>query len=82
MFYDAEFTPCQLDLPPAFDLVMISDGILELMPVETLQKRYGELLSRSTEGTGLNLKEMTVGLEVLADRHLPDDIAILVITRH
>jgi len=61
---------------------MVSDGILELMPVETLQKRYGELLSHSLEGTGLDLREMTVGLEVLADKHLPDDIAIMVITRH
>jgi hypothetical protein len=50
--------------------------------VEALQKRYGELLSRSLEGTGLDLREMTVGLEVLADKHLPDDIAIMVITRH
>jgi phosphoserine phosphatase RsbU/P len=82
MFYDTEFTPRQLDLPATFDLMMISDGILELMPVEELQKRYGELLSHSMEGTGLDLKEMTTGLEVLADKHLPDDIAIIVITRH
>jgi phosphoserine phosphatase RsbU/P len=82
MFYDTEFTLSQLDLPAAFDLMMVSDGILELMPVEALQKRYGELLSRSLEGTGLDLREMTVGLEVLADKHLPDDIAIMVITRH
>jgi serine phosphatase RsbU (regulator of sigma subunit) len=82
MFYDTEFTPRQIDLPATFDLMMISDGILELMPVEALQKRYGELLSHSMEGTGLDLKEMTTGLEVLADKHLPDDIAIIVITRH
>ena len=82
MFYDTEFTLCQLDLPAAFDLMMVSDGILELMPVESLQKRYGELFSHSLEGTGLDLREMTVGLEVLADKHLPDDIAIMVITRH
>jgi sigma-B regulation protein RsbU (phosphoserine phosphatase) len=82
MFYDAEFTPCQLDLPATFDLVLVSDGILELMSVETLQKRYGELLADSPEGTGLDLKAMTVGLEVLAEKHLPDDITIMVITRH
>jgi sigma-B regulation protein RsbU (phosphoserine phosphatase) len=82
MFYDTEFTLQQLDLPAMFDLVMVSDGILELMPVEALQKRYAELLSRAMEGTGPDLREMTTGLEVLADRHLPDDIAIMVITRH
>jgi sigma-B regulation protein RsbU (phosphoserine phosphatase) len=82
MFYDAEFALCQLDLPATFDLLVVSDGILELMPVEILQKRYAELLADSLEGTGLDLKEMTVGLEVLAEKHLPDDIAILLITRH
>jgi sigma-B regulation protein RsbU (phosphoserine phosphatase) len=82
MFYDAEFALCQLDLPATFDLLVVSDGILELMPVEILQKRYAELLADSLEGTGLDLKAMTVGLEVLAEKHLPDDIAILLITRH
>jgi hypothetical protein len=30
----------------------------------------------------LDLDEITAGLEVLADKHLPDDIALMVIERH
>jgi len=81
LFDDAEFSARQIDLPEAFDLVLVSDGILELMPVDTLQQRYSALLSRS-QGTALDLDEMTAGLDVLADKHLPDDIALMVIDRN
>jgi len=61
-------------------LVLVSDGILELMPEETMLERYSALLS-GAQGMDLDLDEMTVGLDVLADKHLPDDIAFLVISR-
>ena len=81
LFDDAEFNTWQIDLPQAFDLVLVSDGILELMPPDKLQLRYSALLSRS-KGKTLDLDEMTAGLEVLADKHLPDDIAVMVIDRN
>jgi hypothetical protein len=49
--------------------------------VETFQKRYSAFLSQTTAGAGLDLEGLTAGLDILADKHLPDDIAILVITR-
>ena len=61
--------------------MLVSDGILELMPEATMLERYSALLS-GTQGTDLDLDEMTAGLDVLADQHLPDDIAFLVISRH
>jgi serine phosphatase RsbU (regulator of sigma subunit) len=81
LFEDAEFNTSQIHLPEAFDLVLVSDGILELMPVDKLQLRYSALLSRA-KGTALDLDEMTAGLDVLADKHLPDDIAVLVVDRN
>jgi serine phosphatase RsbU (regulator of sigma subunit) len=81
LFEDAEFHARQLALPESFDLVLVSDGILELMPADQLRQRYGVLLSRC-EGESLDLDEITAGLEVLADKHLPDDIALMVIERH
>ncbi|MEA3242085.1 MAG: SpoIIE family protein phosphatase [Pseudomonadota bacterium] len=81
LFDDAEFKEWQVDLPETFDLVLVSDGILELMPVDKLQQRYSALLSRS-KGIDMDLGEMTAGLDVLADKHLPDDIALMVIDRH
>ena len=71
----------QRDLPQECELVLVSDGILELMPVEDMVKRYSTLLS-ARQGAALDLDEMTVGLDVLADKHLPDDIAFLVISRN
>lgn len=80
LFEDAEFRVWQCDLPRECVLVLVSDGILELMPVDAMLERYSTLLS-AMHGTDLDLDEMTVGLDVLADKHLPDDIAFLVICR-
>jgi serine phosphatase RsbU (regulator of sigma subunit) len=81
LFDDAEYNDRQVDLPETFDLVLVSDGILELMPADKLQQRYSALLSRS-KGIDLDLDDMTAGLDVLADKHLPDDIALMVIDRN
>ena len=80
LFEDAEFKVWQCDLPRDSVLVLVSDGILELMPEDTMLKRYSTLLS-GMQGTVLDLDEMTVGLDILADKHLPDDITFLVINR-
>jgi serine phosphatase RsbU (regulator of sigma subunit) len=80
LFEDAEFRVWQSDLPRECVLVLVSDGILELMPEDAMLKRYSALLSAGQE-TALDLDEMTAGLDVLADKHLPDDIAFLVISR-
>jgi phosphoserine phosphatase RsbU/P len=78
LFADAEFGVWQCDLPENCILVLVSDGILELMPEDAMLTRYGALLSGLQGG---DLDTMTVGLDVLADRHLPDDIAFLMISR-
>jgi len=80
LFEDAEFSVWQRDLPQEYMLLLVSDGILELMPEETMLQRYSALLT-GMEGADLDLDEMTAGLDVLADKHLPDDIAFLVISR-
>jgi serine phosphatase RsbU (regulator of sigma subunit) len=81
LFEDAEFRFRQCDLPPECLLVLVSDGILELMPEDAVLERYSTLLS-AAHGTDLDLDELTVGLDILADKHLPDDIAFLVISRY
>ena len=80
LFDDAEYRVWQCDLPQECILVLVSDGILELMPEETMLQRYSALLT-DMEGAVLDLDEMTAGLDVLADKHLPDDIALLVVSR-
>ena len=80
LFEDAEYGVWQRELPHEFQLVLVSDGILELMPEQEMVERYGALL-KAMGVARLDLDEMTVGLDVLADKHLPDDIAFLVISR-
>jgi sigma-B regulation protein RsbU (phosphoserine phosphatase) len=81
LFEEAEYKVEQCDLPQDYVLVLVSDGILELMPEDAMLQRYSALFS-GTRGAGLDLEEMTAGLDVLADKHLPDDIAFLVINRN
>jgi sigma-B regulation protein RsbU (phosphoserine phosphatase) len=81
LFEDAEFRGWQHDLPRECALVLVSDGVLELMSEDAMLKRYSALLA-GAQGTDTVLDEMTAGLDVLADQHLPDDIAFLVISRN
>ena len=81
LFDDAEFNTWRVDLPETFDLVLVSDGILELMPADKLQQRCSAFLSRS-QGIDLDIDEMAAGLDVLVAKHLPDDIALMVIDRN
>ena len=58
LFEDAEFKVWQCDLPQECVLVLVSDGILELMPEEAMLKRYSTLLP-AMHGTDLDLDEIT-----------------------
>ena len=80
LFEDAEFRIWESNLPRECVLLLVSDGILELMPEDTMLKRCSALLS-GTQGTNLDLHELTADLDILADKHLPDDIAFLLINR-
>lgn len=80
LFEDAQFRAWQCELPVEFFLVLVSDGILELMSEAGLLERYRTLLS-GAEGVNLDIDEMARGLDAVSDKHLPDDIAFLVINR-
>lgn len=80
LFDDAEFGLWQCDLPKKFVLLLVSDGILELMPKDAMLKRYSSVLS-VMQGSVHDIDRLTVGLDVLADKHLPDDIAFLLISK-
>ncbi|HYQ72179.1 MAG TPA: SpoIIE family protein phosphatase, partial [Gammaproteobacteria bacterium] len=81
LFEDAEYRDWQQELSQECILVLVSDGVLELMSEDAMLKRYGALLA-GTHGMDRVLDEMTVGLDILAEKHLPDDIAFLVISRN
>jgi phosphoserine phosphatase RsbU/P len=78
LFGDAQYKLWQRELPPECVLVLVSDGILELMSEASMLQRYSDLLS---DRHGDDLDRMTDGLNVLAEKRLPDDITFLVISR-
>jgi sigma-B regulation protein RsbU (phosphoserine phosphatase) len=80
LFEDAEYKAWRCELPREFCLVLVSDGILELMSQASLLEKYGALLS-DTHGMEQDMDEMASALDVVAGKHLPDDIAFLVINR-
>ncbi|WXL27633.1 two-component system response regulator RssB [Ectopseudomonas mendocina] len=81
LFQEAEYTDLQLDLPESFSLTLLSDGIFDLLPGETLKDKEAELpkLIASAGGTLDGLRE-AFGLAKLHD--MPDDIALLVLSRN
>ena len=81
LFNDAEYGDLETELPQSFSLTLLSDGILDLLPGETLQEKEAvlpELVSKAG-GTLDGLREV-FGLANLAD--MPDDIALLVLSRN
>jgi len=78
LFEDAQYRLWQRELPPECALVLVSDGILELMSEESMLQRYSTLLS---DKDGADLDRLTDGLNILAEKRLPDDITFLVISR-
>ncbi|WP_439888268.1 two-component system response regulator RssB [Pseudomonas sp. MBLB4123] len=81
LFEEAEYTDHVLELPESFSLTLLSDGILDLLPGDTLQDKEAALpeLVVSAGGTLEGLRGV-LGLANLAD--MPDDIALLVLSRN
>ena len=79
LFADAEYRVWQRELPQECILVLVSDGILELMSEDGHADK--DTAPCCSDMQGADLDKMTDGLDVLAEKHLPDDIAFLVISR-
>lgn len=81
LFNEATYADHVLDLPESFSLTLLSDGILDLLPGDTLKEKEANLpeLVKSAGGSldGLRRK---FGLATLGE--MPDDIALLVLSRN
>ena len=78
LFEDASFDDVTIDLPRDFSLTVFSDGILEVLPQETLKEKEEYLLSVISEGA--TTAEALMSRLNLEDIHeTPDDIALLVL---
>lgn len=78
LFEDAEFVDVTIDLSGPFTLTIFSDGILEVLPQETLKEKEQYLLSVIDEKAGS--AETVMSRLAVQDLHeAPDDIALLVL---
>jgi sigma-B regulation protein RsbU (phosphoserine phosphatase) len=81
LFVEAEYQDQQMELPQSFSLTLMSDGILDLMPGDTLKDKEAllpELISNA--GGTLDGLRKAFGLANLGE--MPDDIALLVLSRN
>ncbi|MBA1238806.1 MULTISPECIES: two-component system response regulator RssB [Stutzerimonas stutzeri subgroup] len=81
LFVEATYQNFELKLPETFSLTLLSDGILDLLPGETLKEKESALPGLVTDAGGtLDGLRRVLGLADLAD--MPDDIALLVLSRN
>ena len=81
LFDEASYQDQVLELPPAFSLSLMSDGILDLLPGGTLKDKEASLPEIVREAGGsLDGLRRRFGLATLGE--MPDDIALLVLSRN
>lgn len=81
LFNEATYMDHVIDLPESFSLTLLSDGILDLLPGDTLKEKEANLpeLVKAAGGSLDGLRQ-TFGLATLGE--MPDDIALLVLSRN
>jgi serine phosphatase RsbU (regulator of sigma subunit) len=81
LFDEASYDDHVIELPPSFSLTLLSDGILDLLPGDTLKDKEAALPGLVCEAGGsLDGLRQVFGLASLGE--IPDDIALLVLSRN
>ncbi|PVZ20413.1 MULTISPECIES: two-component system response regulator RssB [unclassified Pseudomonas] len=81
LFEEASYTDLMMDIPERFSLTMFSDGILDLLPGDTLKDKEAALPEIvSAAGGSLDGLRRKFGLATLGE--MPDDIALMVLSRN
>jgi len=81
LFTDASYTDHELKLPDTFSLTLLSDGILDLLPGDTLKEKE-EVLPQLICKAGGTLEGLRQVLGLADIGEMPDDIALLVLSRN
>ncbi len=81
LFEFAEYQTYTLQLPTAFAMSLISDGILETLPQSNLKDKLNFLLSMVRDTTNLSVESLVRQLKLDQVSTLPDDITVLLIKR-
>lgn len=81
LFADAEYENHRIALPPAFSLILCSDGVLDCVEGTTLRNKEAQLpgLVERCEGS---MKAMLGSFGLQPGKVMPDDISLMVLTRN
>jgi serine phosphatase RsbU (regulator of sigma subunit) len=80
IFSDATFEDIVLPLSRKFSLVAMSDGVLEVLPEESMEEKEAHLLAIVGQGHQ-DADALAAALHLDGEVEVPDDIALLVINR-
>ena len=81
LFEEAVHEDYVIDLPQRFSLTMLSDGILEVLPGASLKDKEASLPNLIATAGG-TLEGMFEALGLASIEEIPDDIAVLVLSRN
>jgi len=79
LFEDAVYQAQTCELPENFGLVLVSDGVLELLPRDTARTRMQNFLQRLHPEPDLDA--IVKGFRMPEGEPLPDDVTFLLVTR-
>ncbi|MCW8889224.1 MAG: SpoIIE family protein phosphatase [Sedimenticola sp.] len=80
LFEDSIYTQHEIDFGSVRQMLMISDGILELFPRDSARRRTEWLLQTVSDG-GSSIDELVERFNIEGLEEIPDDIAFLSLTR-
>ncbi|MBD8493189.1 SpoIIE family protein phosphatase [Pseudomonas syringae] len=81
LFQEATYQNYTIELPESFSLTLLSDGILDLLPGDTLKEKEAALPVQ-VETAGGSLDGLRGVFELATLGEMPDDIALLVLSRN
>lgn len=81
LFQEATYQDHVMELPESFSLTLLSDGILDLLPGDTLKEKEA-ILPELVKTAGGSLDGLRQVFELATLGEMPDDIALLVLSRN
>lgn len=79
IFKDATWAVEEIQLPENFALVLLSDGVFELLPGKEIADKEARLL-RYLSNRSVNVKALKKGLFIEGIKDLQDDVSVLLLT--
>jgi sigma-B regulation protein RsbU (phosphoserine phosphatase) len=80
LFAEAQYSTYSIELGQTFELVAVSDGILEVMSESNLDDKEARLLSWVEQGE-LTVKNLEALLNIQDGKEIPDDITLLTLSK-